>query len=246
MQRAAARDITMPMPTREGSWWSRSWGALALAAFAVHLGATVYEDAVIAPLWAGDPPASVSAWNALAPRPDSSSMFEALAAIIVVTTAMSWMSGISVRGWRRWWLTLALASAGALAAITVLLVMPAERWLFGAGAVTGSAAAVAAWTGDWLRAAAMRLACLVVGTWCAYRAQRTVGAYTQDLSFEDDDFAADDFADVPAAPAGRPRRVRDFVFGDEPGPEITFGDEAENPRQRWRGSLQRRRGTGKK
>ncbi len=219
------------------------WSAIALGAFAVHLGATVYEDAVVAPLWLADPPNSVAAWNTLAIRPDSQAMFQALVAIIVVATTMSWLSGISVRGWRRWWLTLSLASAIALAAVTALLVAPSERWLFGPahGATHAGDAAIVAWCGDWLRAAAMRLAALVVGTWSSYRAQATIPAMATEMSFD-----ADDFTDVPVAPAGRGRRVRDFVFGDEPGPEIRFGDEPENPRQRWRGSLRGHRGTAKK
>ncbi|HXC52349.1 MAG TPA: hypothetical protein VN634_15820 [Candidatus Limnocylindrales bacterium] len=231
------------MTKREGSWWSRMWSAIALGAFAVHLGATVYEDAVVAPLWLADPPSSVAAWNALAIRPDAQAMFQALVAIVVVATTMSWLSGISVRGWRRWWLTLSLASAVALAVVHVLLIAPSERWLFGASheAARAGDAAVVAWCGDWLRASAMRLAALVVGAWSSYRAQATIPTVATELSF-----AADDFPDASAAPAARGRRVRDFVFGDEPGPEIRFGDEPENPRQRWRASLPGHRRTAKK
>src|SRR5690348_9127427 len=141
------------MAMHEGSWWSRSWGAIALVAYAIHLGATVYEDAVVAPLWFADPPASVTAWRALALHPDSADLFHALTAIIVIATTMSWLSGISARGWRRWWLTLSLASAGALAFVTLMFVAPSEQWLFGAGARTANDAAIVAWTGDWLRAA---------------------------------------------------------------------------------------------
>src|SRR5258708_1888345 len=128
------------MAMHEGSWWSRAWGAVALTAFATHFGASVYEEAVVVPLWIVDPPKSIAAWNALMLKPDSSMLFQALVAIIVIATSISWMSGITTRGWRRWWLTLALACAGALAAVTWLFVMPAERWLFGAGALGGNEA----------------------------------------------------------------------------------------------------------
>ena len=65
------------MAAREGSWWSRGWGVVALVAFAVYLGAAIYEAAVVAPLWSLSPPASVSAWAALKIRPDSSALKKA-------------------------------------------------------------------------------------------------------------------------------------------------------------------------
>jgi len=226
------------MSMREGSWWSRSWGTLALAAFALHLGATAYEDAILAPLWLGDPPSSVTAWRDLALRPDSSNLFQALTVIILVTTAMSWMSGLSARGWRRWWLTLSLACAVALAAVTYLFVVPSERWLFGDGAKNANDAVVVAWTGEWLRAAVMRAAALVAGAWSLYRAQLSVVAYAVAVEA--------DFELGISPPAARPRRVREFVFGDEQGPEITIPEDTINPRQRWRGSLPGPRRTAKK
>ena len=51
---------------------------------------------------------------------------------------------------------------------------------------------------------------------------------------------------VPRAEACISVEDRGFVFGDETGPEIRFGDEPENPRQRWRGSLPGHRRTEKK
>ena len=226
------------MATREGSWWSRSWGALALVAFAIHLGATVYENAVVAPMWIGDPPETVNAWRVLASRPDSTDFFQALTAVVVIATTMAWMSGLAVRGWRRWWLSLSLVAAVALAAVTFLLVTPSERWLFGEGARTANDAAIVARAGEWLQAAAFRAAAILIGTWAMFRAQTTVAARGFTLG-------ADFVEEEPAAP-GRSRRVREFVFGDEQGPEITFGDGAENPRQRWRGSLPGHRRTAKK
>lgn len=226
------------MAAREGGWWSRAWGGLSLLAFAVHLGATVYEDAVVAPMWMADPPKSIAAWNALSIRPDGTSFFQSLVAIAVVSTAMAWMSGLSSRGSRRWWLSLALACSVGLAAVTMLQVMPAQRWLFGAGALQGNDAAIVAWSGDWLRASAIRAAVLLVGAWAAFRAHASVGPLRG--------FVAAELQDEPSLGGARPRRTREFVFGDEQGPEITFGDEAANPRQRWRGSLPRSRRTAKK
>jgi hypothetical protein len=233
------------MASREGTWWSRAWGTIAVAAFAVHVGAAVYEAAVLAPLWSIDPPKSIGAWNALAMRPDSSSLFDPLVAIIALATAMSWLSGILTRGWRRWWLTLTLACAGTLVVVTMQMIMPVERELFGAGALRADDATVVAWTGDWIRGAALRLAALVVGTWSAYRAQlagmmaeRIVVAAGAGDVFVDEDLRG-----------GRRRRARDFSFGDEPDTDLTIGDETVHPlqpRQRWRQSLPDRRRTAKK
>jgi len=229
------------MAVREGSWWSRGWGVVALVAFAVHLGAAVYEAAVIAPLWSLSPPASVSAWVALQGRPDSSTLFDPLVAVIVVATTMAWISGIAERGWRRWWLTLALLCAAALAAVVVVLVTPCERSLFGAASLgERDAAAVIALTGDWMRAAASRCAALLVGAWAAYRAQlagmlgQAPAAALREVR-----------SGASTLPSGG-RRAREFAFGDEAEDEVALGDEPANPRDRWRASLPRRRGTGKK
>jgi hypothetical protein len=221
------------MVEREGSLWSRAWGALALLAFAVHLGACVYEAAVIAPLWSLAPPVSVAAWAQLEIRPDSSQLFQTLVAIIAISTGIAWISGVSERGWRRWWLTLALACAGSLVVVVVMFVTPVERALFGAAAIGGrDGAGVVALTGEWVRAAAFRMGVLLIGTWAAYRAQAAGGVRASD-------FEADE------APAGG-RRVRDFSFGDEPDEEMSLGDDAANPRERWRSTLPARRRTAKK
>jgi hypothetical protein len=235
------------MASREGTWWSRAWGTIAVAAFAVHLGAAVYEAAVLAPLWSIDPPKSVAAWSAFTEHPDSSSLFHPLVAIIFLATVMSWLSGILTRGWRRWWLTLALVSACALAAVTVQLVIPVERELFGGGVAGANDATVVAWTGDWIRAAALRGAALLVGTWSAYRAQ-LAGMLAERIVVAAR--AGDEFVDDDAPGAGRrTRRAREFAFGDEPDTDLTIGDDAVHPfqpRQRWRQSLPDRRRTAKK
>ena len=221
------------MLEREGSVWSRAWGALAVLAFAVHLGAAVYEAAVIAPLWSLTPPESVAAWAALKIRPDSSQLFNALTAIVAISTAMALISGISERGWRRWWLTLALVCAGSLVAIAVIFVTPVERALFGSNALGGrEGAGVVSLTGEWVRAAALRMAALVVGAWASHRAQLAGGTLRV-------------AADARETPSGR-RRARDFSFGDEPDEEMTLGEDAVNPRDRWVSSLPRRRRTAKK
>jgi hypothetical protein len=229
------------MAQREGSWWSRGWGTVALLGFAIYLGAAVYEAAVIAPLWSAAPPASVSAWAALPIRPDSSALFQPLVAIIVVATSMAWMSGLTERGWRRWWLTVALACAAALAADVVLLLTPCERSLFGAAALADHDNAVLiALTGDWIRASAFRFAALIVGAWSTYRAQLAgmLGASTSTVLNE--------AASAASATPARSRRTREFAFGDELEEEVTLGEEAVNPRERWRTSLPRRHRTAKK
>lgn len=231
------------MAAREGNWWSRAWGVVSVSAFAVHFGAAVYEAAVIAPLWCLDPPKSVTAWLAVAHRPDSSALFHPLAAVIVMSTAMSWISGLTTRGWRRWWLTLAALAAAAFAATTVMLVMPYERQLFGAVALGDSdGARIIALTGDWIRAAACRLAALLIGFWAAYRAQ--VAGMVADLPALQ---RAADF-ELGAVESARraPRRGPEFSLGDDGQPEVSLGDEAANPRERWRGSLPARRRTAKK
>jgi hypothetical protein len=224
------------MAEREGSLWSRTWGALAVLAFAVHLGACVYEAAVIAPLWSLTPPASVAAWAALKTRPDSSQLFQALAAFLAIATTMAWISGISERGWRRWWLTLALACAASLVVIVVMFVTPVERALFGVAALGDrDQAGVVALTGEWVRAAALRIAALFIGAWASYRAQ-VAGMVGASRAY------ANDADEVPRAG----RRARDFSFGDEADEEITLGDDAVNPREQWVSSLPARRRTAKK
>ncbi|MFN2426580.1 MAG: hypothetical protein ABR587_09070 [Candidatus Binatia bacterium] len=229
------------MAAREGSWWSRGWGTIALVAFAVHLGAAVYEAAIIAPLWSLSPPQSVSAWAALQERPDSSGLFQPLVAVIVIATLMAWIFGLAERGWRRWWLTLALGCAAALAAVVVMHVMPCERALFGAAALgdPGSAMLIAL-TGEWIRAAGFRLAALLVGAWAAYRAQ-LAGMLGQAPAA-----ALRRAAGASADGASASRRTRDFAFGDEAEAEMSLGDETANPRQRWQDSLPSRRRTAKK
>jgi hypothetical protein len=220
------------MAEREGSWWSRGWGTVAVLAFAIYLGASVYEAAVIAPLWTLEPPASVTAWVALKTKPDPSMLYQALTAILIVSTAMAWISGISERGWRRWWLTLALTCAGSIVAIHVTFLTPIEDTLFGAGARNEKdAAQLLALTGDWVRAAAMRMAALLIGAWAAYRAQ-LAGMLGRAYS----PAGAGVWDDAPA---------REFSLGDEPGEEISLGDDG-NPRQRWMGSLPAGRRTAKK
>lgn len=217
---------------REGSLWSRTWGGIAVLAFAVHLGAAVYEAVVVAPLWSLSPPSSVSAWIATSPRPDSSLLFHPLVAVIAVATAMAWMSGLLERGGRRWWLTLSLACAGGLAFVTVSGIVPVENALFTAGGPKVDEAPLVALTGEWIRASAMRLAALVVGAWAAYRAQLSPAVSMVRAS--------------AAASASDRRRTRDFAFGDEGEDEITLGEEAPGPRERWRSSLPTRRRTAKK
>ncbi|HEY2775983.1 MAG TPA: hypothetical protein VGK20_18225 [Candidatus Binatia bacterium] len=234
------------MAGREGSLWSRGWGVIALAAFAVHLGASVYEAAVIAPLWSVAPPKSVTAWASLPIRPDSATFFHSLVAVIGVASLMAWISGLSARGWRRWWLTLMLACAVALAVITVVTVMPLERELFGGGALGDKdGASLVAMTGDWVRAAAFRFAALIVGAWSAWRAQVCAIASRR----VEHAVAHDDAAFVIAAEpsrAVRTRRPREFSFGDEDDVDVTIGDEAVTPRDRWRRSLPGGRRTAKK
>jgi len=229
------------MAAIEGGWWSRAWGAVALLAFAVHLGAAVYEAAIIAPLWSLTPPQSVVAWVAVKLRPDSSVLFQPLLAVIFVATTMSWLSGVTQRGWRRWWLTLSLVCAGALTFVVVVLLTPCERSLLHAAALgDGDPAAVVALTGDWIRAASFRLAALLVGAWSMYRAQLAGAAV-----FLPAGLLRGARSGSPVGPSSG-RRGREFAFGDEPEAELSLGDETANPRERWMATLPRRRRTAKK
>lgn len=228
------------MATREGSGWSRTWGAVAMLAFALHLGAALYELVVVFPLWSADLPKSAAAWAAMTSRPDSSRLFTPLVIAIVFSTAMAWISGLFTRGWRRAWLTLALAAAGATVMIAVTEVSPVERELFGPAALgDGNGALVVGLAGDWIRVSAMRMAALAAGAWFAWRAQATTSA---------PGFARD----AEPLPGGRAegrrgaRRPREFSLGDLAEPEISFGDDSPNPRRQWQGSLPARRRTAKK
>jgi hypothetical protein len=223
------------MVEREGSLWSRAWGALAVLAFGIHLGASVYEAAVVAPLWSVAPPESVAAWAKLDVRPDPSQLFQALVAIIFVSTGIAWISGVSQRGWRRWWLTVAFACAGGLVFV-VMSITSIERALFGVATVGGrDAAGVVALTGDWVRTSAIRIVVLLVGAWAAYRAQAAgIGGRVRRTERE-----------AGEAPVGA-RRARDFAFGDETDEDMSLGDEEVIPRERWMSSLPARRRTAKK
>jgi len=209
-------------------------------AFALHLGAALYEMVVVFPLWSGDLPNSATAWAAMTSRPDSSRVFLPLLIAIVFSTAMAWISGIFTRGWRRAWLTLALVAAGATVMVSVTEVSPVERELFGPAALgDGNDALVVGLAGDWIRVSAMRMAALAAGAWFAWCAQLAGGATSPARSA----------APAPeAAASGRrgARRARDFSLGDLAEPEISFGDDAPNPRQQWQRSLPRRRPTAEK
>ncbi len=251
---------------REGSWWSRAWGWVALVAFALHLGAALYEATVIAPLWTASPPASVSAWAASPLRVDSSGLFHPLVSLIFTATTITWISALTTRGRRRWWLTLAEGCALGLAWVVVVDLIPLERELFSVAAdperaaAAGDAALVAS-TGDWVRAAALRLAALALGVFAAHRAHLagfSVGVATA---------ASDDEFEFPAARGGRGGRSptgrsgRDFSLGDDEEDEEFVVDEVASsrsrrgkaapprssrgksatPRSRWLGSIERSR-----
>lgn len=231
------------MAVREGNWWSRGWGVVAVLGFALHLGAGVYDAALVAPLWSLDPPQSVRAWLTLTSKPDPAVLFDPLLAIIVVSTLMSWISGLTTRGWRRWWLTLVLIAAGGLAAIVVALLTPCERQLFEVAAQPdANPAVVAALTGEWMQWTAARLAVLLFGFWAAYRAQ-----------------LAGMLADLPDGPSGRGDgptstgrgakrglRRNEFAFGDEEDSEAEPPQKAMSAREAWKKSLPARRRTAKK
>jgi hypothetical protein len=222
---------------RGGSWWSRTWGLVALVAFALHLGAALYEATVIAPLWTSSPPDSVTAWASSPLRVDSSGLFHPLVSLLLTATTIAWISSLTTPGRRRWWLTLAEGCALGLAWIVIVDLIPLERGLFSAAAVLERAAvgadpAVVASTGDWVRAAALRLAALTLGAFAAHRAHLAglpAGVATAGV---DDDFV------FPAARAERGRRsatgrpARDFSLGDDEDEEEFVVDEAAAPRSR--------------
>jgi len=228
------------MARREGSGWSRTWGSVATLAFALHLGAALYELVVVFPLWSVDLPKSAAAWAAMNARPDSSRVFTPLLLAVVFSTAMAWISGLSTRGWRRGWLTLALVAAAASAEIAWMQLLPVERELFGPAALgEGNGAVVIGLAGDWLRWSGARMAALLAGAYFAWSAQLSGGLAA---------FAGSPESAPDAGPEGRRprRRSRDFSLGDLDEPEVTFGDEAPNAREQWRRSLPPRRRTAKK
>lgn len=212
--------------------------------FAMHLGAALYEAMVVAPMWSASPPKSITSWAMLANRPNSAALFHPLAGVIVVAMLLAWVSGVTVRGWRRWWLTLALAASAALVAVTFLMVLPCERLLFGSVALgDGDAPTLIALTGEWIRAAALRFAVLLVGAWATWRAQLAISAATANAS-------ASRGAALPEYSLGRAaaktRHGREFSLGEPRERDIVLGEEAANPRDRWRGTLPRGRRTAKK
>ena len=222
---------------REGSWWSRTWGWVALVAFALHLGAALYEATVIAPLWTSSPPDSVSAWAASPLRVDSSGLFHPLVSLILTATTIAWISSVTTPGRRRWWLTFAEGCALALAWVVVVDLIPLERGLFSAAAVgdrvaaVGDAALVAS-AGDWVRAAALRLAALALGAFATHRAHLAglpAGGAAAEL---DDEFVFPAARDERGrrSPAGRPGR--DFSLGDDEEDEAFVVDEVVAPRSR--------------
>lgn len=228
------------MSQLEGSGWSRTWGSVALLAFGLHLGASLYDAVVVFPLWSGDLPKSVTAWATMDARPDPSRLFTPLVAAIVFATAMAWISGLSARGSRRWWLTLALVAACGLASVTLAQVMPVERELFGPAAFgEGDRALLVGLVGDWMRVSAIRMAVLAAGAWLTWRAQLAGSATWPSRG-------AEPAADRGSAPRRGARRPREFSLGDPSEPEIALGDDPANPRRQWQGSLPRRRRTAKK
>lgn len=216
---------------------------MATLAFALHLGAALYDVVVIHPLWSADLPKSVTAWAAMASRPDPMRVFTPLVVAILFSTGMAWISGITTRGWRRAWLTLAVVAAAATAQLTWMQVLPVERELFGPAALgAGTDAVIVGLTGEWIRWSAVRIAVLLAGTWVAAMAQLAGGVAQHETS------QAGAAEGPPRRPGARARRgaARDFSLGDLAEPEISFGDEAPDPREQWRRSLPPRRRTAKK
>ena len=230
----------------EGTSWSRIWGSVALAAFALHLGGAVFEAVVFVPLWMSNLPASAAAFAANAARPDAARFFHPLAFGVFFATALAWFSSLSTRGRRRLWLSLAMAAALALLVIAFGWLDACERDLFGAAAVADKdGATIHALAGDWMRAAGVRMLVLLVGAAAALRAHATVA--------QGGDATAPSSRGTARASSARPEPVRsrraappkarDFSFGDDAEDDgIEFGDDADDPRSRWQGSLPRRPG----
>ena len=232
------------MSRREGSGWSRTWASVAMLAFALHLGAALYELVVVYPLWSHDLPKSVAAWTAMNARPDSTRVFTPLVVAILFSTGMAWISGITTRGWRRGWLTLALLAAAGSAQLTWLQVLPVERELFGPAALgAGTEAIVIGLTGDWIRWSAIRLVVLLAGAWLVWTAQLSGGVSDSGRGTAP---LPEPGPDRRGSGRGKERRRPEFSLGDLAEPEVSFGDETPNARDQWRRSLPPRRRTAKK
>jgi hypothetical protein len=217
---------------------SRLWGWVALLGFAVHLGAAVYEAALVAPLWSNAPPESVAAWAALDRRPDSSTLFLPLVALLLAATLAAWLPALRVRGLRRWWLTASLGAAAALAWISIDTLRPLERALFGAAALGDpEAAVVVAQAGDWVRAAALRLLVLAVGSWTALAAHVAASRAVA---------AAPRWSVEASEREGRPRRGPASSPSRSRLDDLRFDDDDVDPRELWRRSGPRGRRAAEK
>jgi len=149
------------------SRWSRLWGAVSATAFWLGLGAALFDAAVIAPLWMAAPPASVRAWADLAVRPEPERLFVPFAAVLALTTLLAWLSGLRVRGSRRWWLTLATLAAFCVVWACAVELGPIERSL--ASAPARDDLDLLGLAEQWLHWSLFRLGALTAGSYAAHR-----------------------------------------------------------------------------
>jgi len=210
------------MATVAGSW-SRLWGTLSAAAFWVGLGAEVFDLVVIAPLWTAAPPLSVKTWAELALRPQPERFFVPFAAVLMLATLLAWLSGLGVRGSRRWWLTLAMLASLVVVWASAIELGPNERAL--ASAAVRDELSLIALAETWLRWSLLRLGALVVGSYAAQRG-RLVDVVARSRSGRSGQvsFSADGHAQRGNGPTSfaalresrrRGMRREDFVWSDE-------------------------------
>jgi len=138
-------------------------------ALGIQLGAGIFETRVLVPLWAADPPASVSAYFTQQRRPDSGKrLWMILTPVTAIISLLNLVLAFSsAESWRLWWLVAASCSVAVMVA-TFAYFVPVLRYLERVAAVPPEA--VAGKVRTWVVLNYLRAAVLVVAWIAALRA----------------------------------------------------------------------------